>query len=327
MSRISRASLPIFNNQTPLLALAPMEGLTNPLVRELIIKAGGVDLVATEFIRITGVKQKITPPVRHSVPLQIQLMGASACDVVGCFKRLKDQGVILDDDYLDLNTGCPSRRVMNKGAGAGILKRLDCLSETILGMRAAHSGPLSLKTRTGYATEADFNALIDTLKSLPLDFITMHARFGVSSYSDPVQPAFLKQAVKALPFPVIGNGDIWTARDAVTMLKESCVKGIMCGRGALANPFIFNDIRNELKEAKVEINPQERSEELLNFALEFLEHYVTEPRDSKIPLGPVKEFFFWFSKNPLIGKQFFHNIKRLQSVAELKERLLTRSFL
>ena len=101
--------------------LAPMEGITNHIFRNLIIENGGLNFVATEFVRITTSRQKIKKFNRHSIPLQIQVMSARPDELAACIEFLKDREVLFDDDWVDLNVGCPSKRVNASGAGAALL--------------------------------------------------------------------------------------------------------------------------------------------------------------------------------------------------------------
>ena len=110
-------------------------------------------------------------------------------------------------------------------------------------VRDIHSGTLSVKTRVGYQSDEDYPEILQMLKDCPIDFISIHARTKQDGYTAPVNLRHLKKAVETLPYPVIGNGEVWTASDALKMIKETGVSGVMCGRGAVSNPFIFTEIK------------------------------------------------------------------------------------
>jgi tRNA-dihydrouridine synthase B len=299
-----------------LLLLAPMEGITNFHFRDLIQKYAPADIVATEFIRITGPKQGIKALPNHNCPLQVQLMASSAEDLSSSVKFLKLKKIITDDTWIDLNVGCPSKRVNAHGAGAALLCTPNKLTEIIKALRAVHSGTLSIKTRVGYQSAENFPQILEELANAPLDFISIHARTKQAGYTEPVNYEYLKLATKTLPYPVIGNGEIWNAEDAIKLLNTTAVAGLMCGRGAISNPYIFSDIRKALNH-EAQIPNETRKQELINFSLELLKRYQEKPKN----IGLFKEFSFWLSRNPLIGKIHFDQIKRMQNFEEIESYL------
>ena len=300
---------------TPVLMLAPMEGITNHVFRDLIVANGGLNFVATEFVRITTSRQKIKKFNRHSVPLQIQVMSAKPDELAACIQFLKDREVLFDDDWVDLNVGCPSKRVNASGAGAALLLEPKKLIKMAEGMREIHSGPLSIKTRVGYQSDEDFPVILSALADCPIDFVSIHARTKCAGYSEPVNLKYLTQAVESLPFPVIGNGDIWTVEDAMKMLDETGVRGLMCGRGAVSNPFLLSTLAKTLKGQKA----KETREELIEFFFKLLQNYQLVDCLKEKKIGVFKEFTTWFCRHPLIGKELFQRIKRCQTYKELKE--------
>ena len=321
-------SLASLHFPTPLLMLAPMEGLTNGGIRELILDIGGVDVVATEFIRITSANQRIKPIHRHSQGLlQIQFMASEPEALAGVILTLKKREIIRDNDWIDINVGCPSRRVNASGAGAALLREPKKLMRMISATRVAHpDGRLSMKTRLGYDSSEDFPSLLETLAAAPLDLLTIHARTKKGCY-DPgtLQLEPLQQAVAALPYPVIGNGDVFSLEEAARMLKTG-VAGLMCGRGAMVNPFLFRDLRAFFEHGEPRIDDTERASALASFIHRYLT-YLKEREDETRTgsrVGTFKEFATWFSRNPLIGKSFFQSIKRLTTLSEIETT--TRTF-
>lgn len=307
----------------PVLMLAPMEGVTAHTFRDPLVKLGAVDMVATEFIRITSAKQKIEKPERYSVPLQIQVMATEADMLSENILFLKERELLADTDWLDLNVGCPSKKVTAKGAGSALLCTPGRLVSIIEGMRSVHRGPLSIKTRIGYQKDENFPDILKALADCPLDFLTVHARTKMEGYTPGINLMRLEQAVKLLPYPVIGNGDVWQASDVLPML-ETGVRGIMCGRGALRNPLIFNDIKNLLQNRE-EAAAEQRKAELLKFARTLCDNFLNARKSGRHPLnaGPYKEFGVWFSKNPLIGRSFFEDIKRIPDLQGISSYLNT----
>lgn len=303
----------------PVLMLAPMEGLSNPAFRELVCGAGGVDLLATEFIRIVHPRQPAPVIHRHRLPLQIQFMAARPELLAQAIAAFKAAGVLRADDWLDLNAGCPSRRVNAHGAGAALLREPGALLAMLQAMRGEHDGPLSLKMRIGYQSECEFDELLEALREAPLDFVTIHARTRAEAVQAeaPLHTECLAAAVARLPFPVIGNGEVWRVQDALNMLRGCGVRGVMCGRGAIADPFIFRDIRAALRTLPGAAAEAQRREELAAFAAALLSAYRGLETQGRAMIGPYKEFARWFAKNPLVGPEFFERLKRAESLAEL----------
>jgi len=300
--------------KAPILMLAPLEGITNHAFRSGICELGGVDTVATEFVRITGARQKVRAFNRDSeIPLQIQLMGTDPAVLSGVISFLKKKQVLFEDDWLDLNVGCPSRRVNSSGAGASLLLNPEKLLQIIRSMRESHSGPLSIKTRVGFADCNSFEPLLSILATAPLDFITIHARTRCGGYSEPVKIDLLKQAVDSLPYPVIGNGDIWTAADACKMIASTGVTGVMCGRGAVRNPLLFREIATLHSGSALLLDPEERATIYAAFIKQLAFRLHLSETKVGLKIGVFKECSTWLSKNPVIGRDYFQGLKRLTS--------------
>lgn len=300
----------------PVLMLAPMEGITNRYFRDEICKYSGVDIVATEFIRITSSKLKLKPFSTHSVPLQVQFMASNPDFLRDSIIFVKNKGLLNEDSLIDLNVGCPSKRVNAHGAGAALLCEPEKLKDMILKVRDIHSGTLSVKTRVGYQSDEDYPKILSMLKDCPIDFISIHARTKKEGYEAPVNLAHLKQAVETLPYPVIGNGDIWTASDALKMIKETGVSGVMCGRGAVSNPFIFSEIKSRLNSDSP--NLSFTKEDLIKFVTDLFTKYKSiEEETGKRYTGCAKELCVWLSRNPKLGPSFFQSIKRMNNIDEI----------
>lgn len=308
---------------SPVLMLAPMEGITNSLFREhLLSETTGPDIVATEFIRITNARQKVRPFPRHRVPLQIQIMGCDASMMQENLLFLKQKRVITDTDWIDLNVGCPSKKVTAKGAGAALLKTPELLIDIIAALRKEHSGPLSIKTRIGYDTDTDFPSIVSALKQTQLDFVSIHARSKQAGYTPGINLKQLAFAADTLPFPVIGNGDLWNIEAIQTMLAETNVRGLMLGRAALADPFLFSKIKSWRTQTAMH---HYTASDYLHFSLSLLQKYQEREIAEQYPhryVGAFKEFFFWLSQNPCLGKEYFHKVKVCSSLESIANTLL-----
>ena len=314
--------LQIAHPSKPVLLFAPLEGVGTPTLRTLLDEIGGMDLLATGFIRITNPRQRIQPPLRHSRPLQIQLMASSSRTLSACVEHQKKLQVFLDSDWLDLNSGCPSRRVNRHQAGAALLKKPLELREMIEALRKVHPGPLSAKIRIGSKDSSEFPELLKALADAPLDFLTIHARPTEALHEGPVAFECLTQAVAELPFPVVANGSIWSAADALTMLHTTHARGLMCGRGVLANPYLFHQIRAALAPQPGEAaDDSVRLRALYDFTVKLMQRMQPETPGSTLGVGAFKELGFWLSKNPLIGPDLFESLKRVLTWTDLENNV------
>lgn len=220
-----------------------MEGITSPPVRELFAARGGVDVVCTEFVRVTS--EPLSPKVlaRHmgrapGAKLSVQVMGNDLTQMGDAARLVTKAGA----DIVDLNLGCPAPKAVRKGVGSAMLKSPTLCEKVVSVMREATHLPLSAKMRAGYDDSGQVLEIASALAEAGIDFLTIHPRRRVDFYGGVADWRIIRLLATRLPIPVIGNGDIWYADDALRMRRETGCKGVMLGRGALRNPFIFQQI-------------------------------------------------------------------------------------
>jgi len=220
-----------------------MEGITSPPVRELFAARGGVDVVCTEFVRVTS--DPLSPKVlaRHMgqappAKLSVQVMGNDLTQMGDAARLVTKAGA----DIVDLNLGCPAPKAVRKGVGSAMLKSPTLCEKVISVMREATHLPLSAKMRAGYDDSSQVLEIASALAEAGIDFLTIHPRRRVDFYGGVADWRIIRLLVSRLPIPVIGNGDIWYADDALRIRRETGCAGVMLGRGALRNPFIFRQI-------------------------------------------------------------------------------------
>jgi tRNA-dihydrouridine synthase B len=228
---------------SPASVLAPMEGVTNAAVREVLASYGPVGLVCTEFVRIAG--EKISRPylLRQveklpQVPLSVQVMGNDP-------ELMAEAGAVVAEagaDVVDLNLGCPTSNAARKGVGAALLKEPLLLSRLLSTMRRSVPGRLSAKLRAGFehTDEALTNARL--VEDNGLDFLAVHPRRGVDHYRGSADWRIVERIRRELSIPVVGNGDLWYADSALRMFEQTNCDAVMIGRPALRNPWIFRQI-------------------------------------------------------------------------------------
>ncbi|MFW6049622.1 MAG: tRNA dihydrouridine synthase [Myxococcota bacterium] len=233
--------------------LAPMEGVTHPIFRELVAEGGGVGMVCTEFVRIgrgpLDPKRVAREVVRApGVPLSVQVMGNEAARMAEAAAVVAGAGA----DVVDINLGCPAPRAVRKGVGAAMLRDRALLYEVVRSMRDAVDRAsegrvlLSAKMRAGFDRADDVVETARTLERAGVDFIAVHPRRRCDFYEGVADWRIVAALVRALRVPVIGNGDVWYAADALRMRRETGCAAVMVGRPALRNPWIFGQVADLL---------------------------------------------------------------------------------
>lgn len=240
----------------PATVLAPMAGVTDTVFRQFIRAQGGCGLLMTEFTSSHGIvasvhREKKSKTVREYLsfeenerPITAQLFGADPVVLSEAARYCEDLGF----DIVDINFGCPVKKVVKCNGGSGLLRDLPLVGQILAQVRAAIRIPLTLKCRAGWNDdELVYLELARVAEESGLNAIALHPRTreqGYSGRSDWSRVAMLKQAVR---IPVIGNGDIVTPEDAVRMVDETGCDAVMIGRAASSNPWIFRQIREFLE--------------------------------------------------------------------------------
>ncbi len=223
--------------------LAPMEGVTHPGYRELIASYGGVGVVCTEFVRITRAavnRRMIEGEVVRTehAALSVQVMGDDESNMALATEWVVAGGT----DVVDINLGCPAPNAVRKGVGAAMLARPEVLTRVVRAMRGRTPGPLSAKMRAGVDASDRAVTTARLLEAAGVDFITVHPRRSIDAYRGRADHRIVKSIKESVGIPVVGNGDLWYAAEAIALMKTSGCDAVMLGRPALRNPFIFAQI-------------------------------------------------------------------------------------
>ena len=237
----------LFPAHRPLLALAPMQDVTDWAFWKLIAGYGGADLYFTEYFRVTP-GYRLQRSILRSVienptgkPAVAQIIGNDVGWMVKCAQQLERHPVAA----VDLNLGCPAPVVYRKCAGGGLLRDPDRIDDLLGALRAGIAGRFTVKTRLGFSDPAEFDRLLDVFSSHRLDLLTVHARTVSEKYGPRVHLDRIAQAVARMPCPVIANGNVATVAEARRVWETTGAHGLMIGRGAIRNPWIFQQIRDD----------------------------------------------------------------------------------
>jgi nifR3 family TIM-barrel protein len=276
------------------LILAPMAGITDLSFRR-IAKSFDVDLVTSEMVSSEGlVRNKASTKMllqSHSEekPLAIQLFGSNPKVVAEAARIAADEGA----DIIDLNMGCPVPKVVRQGAGAALLRDVATVAILVDAVRQAVSIPVTVKTRSGWS-QAKINVLevARVAEDAGADAITIHPRTARQGFSGSADWPLIARVKQAVNIPVIGNGDVTRPEDVEKMRKLTQCDGVMIGRGAMGNPWIFKQARQLTKgQPLYSPTPQER----LDVVRRHLELYE-ESLHGRQSLSGVRSRLMWYSK-------------------------------
>lgn len=233
---------------TPVLALAPMQDVTDLPFWRLMARYGGPDIYYTEYFRVHPTST-LEPWILEAItenptgrPAIAQMIGNDVPSLVRTAKQLMGHAVAA----IDLNLGCPAPVVYRKCAGGGLLRDLPRVDRILHALREAVSIPLTVKTRIGFETPDGFDELLGIFSKHRIDLLTVHGRTVFEGYRSEVHYEYIAKAARLLPCPVVANGNIYSAARAAEVLRTTGARGLMIGRGAIRNPWLFDQIRNHL---------------------------------------------------------------------------------
>ena len=229
--------------------LAPMQGLTNRGLRNLFAQWVQPDTLFTEFMRVapgeTSKRLSATDlqemaPCEAGIPLVVQLIGHGTGALVAAARIAQDAGAA----HINLNLGCPFGRMTTGLTGGGILQQPELLQELIPALRDVIKGSFSIKLRAGYHDPQQIFSLLPLFESARVDFLVLHPRTVQQEYAGLADHLITARVVQQTSLPVIANGDVRTAADGLRLLEQTGAAGLMLGRGAIADPLLFQRIRH-----------------------------------------------------------------------------------
>lgn len=304
----------------PPLILSPMAGVTDYTFRRLIKRRGGVGLVVSEFISVEGLTRHNPKSKRQMVfdeeerPYAVQIFGGQAPRMAMGAEMAEEVGA----DILDVNCGCPAPKVVKNGGGSGLLKDMPRLEEILKEIKKAITIPLTLKLRTGF-TDSTIN-VVDVAKMAEqcgVEHIQVHGRTREQGYKGLANWDIIKQVKEAVKIPVSGNGDITTIEYGLQRWREAGTDGILIGRGAMQNPWIFRQIQDVI-EGRVPYQPD--LAEKKSVLLEFFEMLRAEMPEI-VALGKMKQLAGQFTKGLVGGAQFRQTLYHSHSANEILDNI------
>lgn len=272
--------------------LAPMAGITNSVFRRLIRALGGCGLVCSEMTNAASVtpkamrQHKLLDYTAEEHPIAMQISGSDPELMAAAARSVQELGA----DVVDINGGCPSPTVTRGGHGAALLRDLSRFEAVLKAVRAAVTIPMTVKIRAGWdAAHLNYLETARMVEAVGADALIVHPRTREQRYGGEADWNRIAEIKRLVSIPVIGNGDVRTAHDALERLASSGVDGIMIGRGALANPWIFAQIAQLRQGAPLFIpSPQDKYHFLLRFIAMGLEELP-----ERVVLNLLKQLISW----------------------------------
>lgn len=309
----------------PPLFLAPMAGVTDRDFRRIVRRIGGVGVVAMEFISSRNLVHG-QPVLRERTremlafhpeerPLSIQIYGSDARTMAEAAREVEE----LRPDLCDVNMGCPANRVLKGCAGAALMGDPPLAARIVREVRKAVSVPLTVKFRLGLDEERlNYLELGRICQEEGADAVALHARTASQRFTGRADWRHVARLAEALDIPVLGNGDVRTADDALAMLQETGCGGVMIGRGATRNPWIFRQIAHRLPRAGSDAAPGADAGPTLADRRELvLAHFrAVAARDPEgEALHKLRKFTGWYSHGLPRGRELRRQINDLPDVA------------
>jgi len=295
-----------------------MEGVTHPTLRTILAEHGGLGIVCTEFVRISRGPLSLKALRREVVktplvPLCVQVMGTDVDKMAEAAEAVAKAGA----DVVDINLGCPAPKAVRAGAGSAMLKNPKLLYEVLVSMRKRVPGLLSAKIRAGFDTSDHVLEIGKIVQEAGADYIVVHPRKRTDFFEGVADWRPIAMLVESLEIPVIGNGDIWYAEDALRMEKETGCAGVMIGRPALRNPWIFQQIES-LRKGENAYSPS--GQELSTFINMVFDRYeIAYPKTRKGPIGKLKELMSYLARAIDDNRETRKLCLRAQELADIRE--------
>lgn len=306
----------------PPLILSPMAGVTDYTFRRLIKRRGGVGLVVSEFISVEGLTRH-NPKSKRQMrfdeeerPYAVQIFGGKPDRMAMGAEMAEEVGA----DILDVNCGCPAPKVVKNGGGSGLLREPSRLEEILKEIKKTITIPLTLKLRTGYS-DSTINVVevAKMAEQCGVEHIAVHGRTREQGYKGLANWDLIGSVKKAVSVPVSGNGDVTTLEYGMRKWTETGVDGLLIGRGAMQNPWIFRQFADVLAGSEpYEPDLGEKKDVLLEFF-----SMCREEMPELAALGKMKQLAGQFTKGLVGGAQFRSHLYHSHTADEILDNITT----
>ena len=291
------------------LALAPLAGVSDRAFRR-VCRACGADFTVSEMVsakalcyeqrkkdpKVRSVSGQLASVMADELPMAVQIFGSEpdfmaeaarmieANEYIGCVSEVPPSAI-------DINMGCPVRKVTGNGEGSALLKNPQLIGEIVTAVVKAVKLPVTVKIRAGWDKDS-INApeVAKIIEASGAAMLTVHARTREQMYEPGVDRSVITAVKQAVSIPVLGNGDIYTAADALSMMAETGCDGVMIARGAMGNPWIFSEIRAALEGGGFTLPP---ASERFEVALTQVREMIAE-KGQRVGVAEAKKHLAWY---------------------------------
>jgi tRNA-dihydrouridine synthase B len=298
--------------------LAPMAGVTDTVFRRFIKRLGGCGLIMTEFVSSEGMirrnfrSQRYLYYTEEERPISAQIFGADPGHLADAARQIEDLGF----DLVDLNLGCPAKKVIKCG-GSGLLRDLPLLENILRKIRAAVTIPFTIKIRAGWSEEEIVAVEVARLaEQCGVEAVAIHPRTRLQGYSGRARWDIIAEVKAAVRIPVIGNGDVFKPDDALALQQQTRCDAVMIGRAAPTNPWIFRQLEQFFRTGAY-AEPTEADRYRL-----IREYYLMLVAE-EIPgaIGKMKQFASWFTHGVRNGAELRRQVQSARDTREVLERV------
>jgi putative TIM-barrel protein, nifR3 family len=303
--------------------LAPMAGVTDLSFRTLCRELG-CGWTYTEMVSAKAIlyKNKNTKPIMEIAddekPVSLQLFGSDA-EIMAHIAHEIESGPY---DIIDVNMGCPVPKIVNNNEGSGLMREPKKVEAILSSMVKAVKKPVTVKIRKGFS-EKDINAveIARIAEASGVSAIAVHGRTREQYYSGEADWSIIRDVKNAVKIPVIGNGDIFTAKDAKNMLEETGCDALMVGRGAKGNPWLFAQIKEYLNTGKINTEPN------VNMVKEMILRHTKLQMECKgeyMGIREMRKHIAWYTAGYPESAALRDKVNHVESFEELKALIETR---
>lgn len=296
---------------------APLAGITHLPLR-LVAKQAGCGLVCSEMISANGLVHRSQKTLAMldsdpaEKPLSVQIFGADPGLMAEAARMVQESGA----DVLDLNFGCAVKKILKTGSGAALMRTPVQAREVLQAVRRAVDIPVTIKIRTGWEPSGcQALALARTAADCGVDAIAVHPRLGTQGFRGQADWAIIKAVKSTVSIPVIGNGDIVQAQDAIRMLAETGCDAVMIGRAAVGNPMIFSQVEALIEGRPMPAVDRNRRLGIMRDYFDASVRYFGEVHACRI----MRSRLSWFVKGMRHSSRFREAIKRISTRTQALE--------
>ncbi len=300
--------------------LAPMAGITDSAFRRIAVEFG-CGVVFSEMINARGLVERTKHSWRlmefkeEERPIGLQIFGSDSV----LMSEAACLGVEYGYDFIDINMGCPTPKIVKNGEGAALMRDLNLSQKIMESVISAVNVPVTLKMRKGWSEkEVTALSLAEIAEDTGIYWITIHARTREQFYTGRADWSFIRELKEKVNIPVIGNGDLNSPDDCKRMLEETDCDGVMLGRGALGSPWIFRQINYYLAEGRL-IPPPDK-EVIINTALKHLQ-LITELKGEDTGVREMRKHAAWYIRGIKGASQIRKEIIICKTAAEMESVL------